>query len=75
MLGKMSLHGLSEPKLKDAVNLSEFTNGIAVEDQMFLKLMKKGTILVNGHYQIPPSSRSKSRSKVSKQQVTSKKTT
>ena len=35
------------------MNLSGFRNGISDEDQKFLKVTKKNTVLVNDHYQIP----------------------
>ena len=52
MLQKIYLHEFAEPQLKDDIRLSEFKNGISIEDQKFLKVMKENTILVNGHYQI-----------------------
>ena len=53
MLQKINLHEFTEPRLKDDKSLSEFKNGISIEDQRFLKVMKENTVLVNGHYQIP----------------------
>ena len=53
MLQKIYLHEFTEPQLKDDKCLSEFKNGISIEDQRFLKVMKENTVLVNGHYQIP----------------------
>ena len=50
---KIYLHEFTEPRLKDDKSLSEFKNGILIEDQKFLKVMKENTVLVNGHYQIP----------------------
>ena len=52
-LQKIYLHEFTEPQLKDDMRLSEFRNGISIENQKFLKVMKENTILVNGHYQIP----------------------
>ena len=34
-------------------SLSQFKNGISIEDQMFLKRMKENAVLVKGHYQTP----------------------
>ena len=53
MLQKIYLHEFTEPQLKDDISLSGFKNGISIEDQKFLKVMKENTVLVNGHYQIP----------------------
>ena len=53
MLQEIYLHEFTEPRLKDDKSLSEFKNGISIEDQRFLKVMKENTVLVNGHYQIP----------------------
>ena len=54
MLQKIYLHEFTEPQLKNDITLSEFKNGISIEDQKFLKVMKENTVLVNSHYQIPP---------------------
>ena len=40
MLQKIYLHEFTEPQLKDDINLSGFKNGISIEDQKFLKVMK-----------------------------------
>ena len=53
MLQKIYLHEFTEPQLKDDMKLSEFRNGISIENLKFLKVMKENTVLVNGHYQIP----------------------
>ena len=55
MLQKIYLHEFTEPQLKDDMRLSEFRNGISIENQKLkvMKVMKENTILVNGHYQIP----------------------
>ena len=53
MLQKIYLHEYTEPQLKDRISLSGFKNGVSVEDQKFLKVMKENTVLVNGHCQIP----------------------
>ena len=53
MLQKIYLLEFTEPQLKDDRNLFEFRNGISIEDQKFLKVMKKNTVLASGHYQIP----------------------
>ena len=34
-------------------SLSQFKNGISIEDQKFLKKMKENAVLVKGHYQTP----------------------
>ena len=52
MLQKICLHEFTKPQLKDDISLSEFKNGISIEDQKFLKVMKENTVLVNGYYQI-----------------------
>ena len=39
MLRKIYLHEFTEPQLKDNISLSEFKNGIPIEDQKFLKVM------------------------------------
>ena len=53
MLQKIYLHEYAEAQLKDSISLSGFKNGVSVEDQKFLKVMKENTFLVNGHCQIP----------------------
>ena len=53
MLQNICPHEFTEPWLKDDKNLSEFRNGISNEDQKFLKVTKKNTVLFNDHYQIP----------------------
>ena len=52
MLQKIYLHEFTEPQLKNDMKLSEFRNGISIENLKFLKVMKENTVLVNGHYQI-----------------------
>ena len=52
MLQKIYLHEFTEPQLKDDMRLSEFRNGLSIENLKFLKVMKENTVLVNGHYQI-----------------------
>ena len=53
MLQKIYLPEFTEPQIKYEISLSEFKNGISIEDQKFLKVMKGNTVLVIGHYQIP----------------------
>ena len=53
MLQNIYLHEFTEPRLLDDKSLSEFKNGISIEDQRFLKVMKESHVLVNGYYRIP----------------------
>ena len=41
MLQKIYLHEFTEPQLKNDISLSEFKNGISIEDQKFLKVSKQ----------------------------------
>ena len=41
MLQKIYLHEFTEPQLKNDISLSEFKNGILIEDQKFLKVSKQ----------------------------------
>ena len=49
MLLKIYLHEFTKPQLKNGISLFDFKNGISIEDQKFLKVMKENTVLVNGH--------------------------
>ena len=45
MLKKIYLHEFTESQLKDDISLCEFKNGISIEDQKFLKVMKENTLV------------------------------